>query len=461
MDSLITGNSNIIAFFYAQQLLGGTRSAAMEKLRSMNKASADLYQTRLRKEIFEKARDVHPSRYNCVATGKNRTVVYNSLTNALALLSHGEYERLQGKKRLTKDLRSRFLENGLLLANINESQILDDFRANRSLSGKRININITASMRCNAHCAYCYEAGARHGDFDPQTLERTLHFIQNLRPRKELKITWFGGEPLLAPDVIDHISSGLRDRQIKFSSYLITNGSLITREMVEKKFPVWNVQDAQITLDGCEQTYIARKNYKNCADGIFQKVLDKIEWTADAGITVHIRLNMDRENADEIMRLLDVLQERFGSQKKIVYYPAFLTGVKSRFDDLEKIAFVKKMFSTVNDPSKFNIPNRLHSMPRLMACMREDPSSFTIDVSGRVYPCEHLVGKNRETLGTVRRFSWAKNKSRFNPPLRSECKECAWLPKCMGGCAENLKTDDSPCLIERHMLAAYLEILAG
>lgn len=65
----------------------------------------------------------------------------------------------------------------------------------------------------------------------------------------------------------------------------------------------------------------------------------------------------------------------------------------------------------------------------------------------------------RETLGTVRRFSHEKNRERTGSLLRMECGQCSYLPKCMGGCEENLKTGDPCCLIERYMIADYLEYL--
>lgn len=49
---------------------------------------------------------------------------------------------------------------------------------------------------------------------------------------------------------------------------------------------------------------------------------------------------------------------------------------------------------------------------------------------------------------------------RTNVTLREECKKCVFLPKCMGGCAANLETNDEACMIEKYMIQGYLAYLA-
>ena len=162
---------------------------------------------------------------------------------------------------------------------------------------------------------------------------------------------------------------------------------------------------------------------------------------------------------DDILNLIYVLQAKFDGDKNVVYYPAFITGVKNNLTDAEKVAFIKEMFVHLANPNKMSINRRLYSFPRNIACMRNDPQSFSVDVYGRVYNCEHLVGRPNESLGTLKRLSAKKNSERLNEPLRPECENCVFLPKCMGGCASNLRTNDSACMIEKYLIQAYLEYM--
>ena len=91
--------------------------------------------------------------------------------------------------------------------------------------------------------------------------------------------------------------------------------------------------------------------------------------------------------------------------------------------------------------------------------MRNDPQYFSVDVYGRVYTCEHLVGRKDKALGTLKRLSEKINAARLEEPLREECASCAFLPKCMSGCASNLRAGDVACMIERYMIQAYMEFM--
>ncbi len=264
---------------------------------------------------------------------------------------------------------------------------------------------------------------------------------------------------MLNTKVFDDITSSLTDESINFSSYIITNGSLITKKLVTEKFKRWNVHDVQITLDGTAKTYEKRKSYVNQRSGIFNRILKKIATVADAGITVHIRLNVDRENMEEIFELIELLEKNFGNIPEVSWYPAFLTGVGNDLTEKEKILFVKNLFAKLKNPTKMNATHRLHSLPKSIPCMRNDSKSFTIDVFGNIYTCEHLVGKKNESVGTLDNFD-DNDKNRIKFALRPECKKCVFLPKCMGGCAVNLETDDEPCMIEKYIIQGYLAYMA-
>lgn len=61
---------------------------------------------------------------------------------------------------------------------------------------------------------------------------------ENLEQQGQLSITWFGGEPLLAIDLIEEIQIKMQDianrKCITFNSGIITNGYLLTEEVSNK-----------------------------------------------------------------------------------------------------------------------------------------------------------------------------------------------------------------------------------
>ena len=433
MDILISGNENIIKILRSLQ----TKKSKSDSLK--------------------------PSQFNYYQPAKNEWLVYNTLYNTLVRLSKIEYEKLIGKKSCGKDLTKKFLSEGLMIEdNFNEFELYERWaKMQRKIDKPYLSVNVTTTLKCNARCYYCYEKGVKHSDLSVAQTQAVANFIKsNLRKNDMLALTWFGGEPLLNTKAFDDLTNSLTSSGIKFSSYIITNGSLITKKLVTEKFKRWNVHDVQITLDGIAKTYEKRKAYINLRAGIFNRILKKIAVVANAGITVHIRLNIDRENMAEIFELIKILEENFNDMPEVSWYPAFLTEVGNDLTEQEKIDFIKHLFANLHNPTKMNVARRMHSLPKSVPCMRNDPKSVTVDVFGNIFTCEHLVGKKNKSVGSLTNFDLKTNQDRIKYKLRSECKNCVFLPKCMGGCAVNLETDDEPCMIEKYIIQGYLSYLA-
>jgi len=70
---------------------------------------------------------------------------------------------------------------------------------------------------------------------------------------KDVDVSWFGGEPLLAPDVIEPLSARLmalaEERGGEYSASIITNGYLLTQDIVDM-LAAAKVRSAQVTIDG-------------------------------------------------------------------------------------------------------------------------------------------------------------------------------------------------------------------
>ena len=111
---------------------------------------------------------------------------------------------------------------------------------------------ILPTSACNARCTYCYEAGMEPVTMTPDTVEQTIRYIISSHAEKEVHIVWFGGEPLLGEKIIDRISEGLMEAGVPFKSVMISNGSLITPQIIEKMTGPWHLDRIQISMDGDE-----------------------------------------------------------------------------------------------------------------------------------------------------------------------------------------------------------------
>lgn len=255
------------------------------------------------------------------------------------------------------------------------------------------------------------------------------------------------------------MSNRLRDEGIDFSAYIITNGSLLNNDVVNNKLSLWNVKEMQITLDGTKEIYEKRKSYSDTTAGEFYKILNSIRAVAQKDVFVNIRMNIDAENRVSILELLREIDAVYFSYENVVFYPAFITGGKNQLSEDEKVSFIKEMLLTVKNIKKLTAGTKLYSLPRMHACMNGDPKSFVIDVNGNIFTCEHYVGTENFRVGNIEGGLEGEDVRGKNIALRTECNSCVFLPKCFGGCESNYVEGDSPCMIEKYLIKAYLEIL--
>lgn len=124
------------------------------------------------------------------------------------------------------------------------------------------------------------------------TVEQTIRYIIGSHAEKEVHIVWFGGEPLLGERIIDRISEGLMEAGVPYKSVMISNGSLITPEIIGKMTGLRHLYRIQITMDGNESDYITRKCYYK-EDDQYHLVMRAIDRMSEKGIRVQVRCNVD------------------------------------------------------------------------------------------------------------------------------------------------------------------------
>lgn len=179
-----------------------------------------------------------------------------------------------------------------------------------SNSGKIANIIIAPTLECNAHCYYCFEKGYRHGTMSTETADALIHHLKENWNGRKLGITWFGGEPLMAFDIIDYIIEGLNKNGIVFSSKITTNGSLLTEDKIQHIKEKWNVDKIQITIDAIGNEYNKIKNYTYIEDA-FHTVVSNIKTALSYGLKIKIRINFDPEHKEKVLETMDYFNKNF------------------------------------------------------------------------------------------------------------------------------------------------------
>ncbi len=377
----------------------------------------------------EPQRDVTyvPSQFVLAFTHGGKRYAFHTLTKQL--LEVGLPEKTQWNSENEALIRGLFLvpegkdECAYYNAVVSLIRLLERKKGNR-------NFMILPTLACNARCVYCYEEGMKPITMTPETADATVRHIVETHVGEPVRITWFGGEPLLRPDLIDRVCDGLQKAGVSFRCSVVSNGSLITDEIIQKMKGPWNMRSAQISVDGCESDYIARKRYNSYHD-YYHSVMDVISRLSEAGISVIVRCNADDSIWDGVPQFLKDFAEGVRHRENVKLYFMPLDQIRSAENALpmwEKIVETRSRIEAAGlEP--FLMPD-LKRPFTIYHCMA-DSGSEVIGPDGKLYPCEHCLPETcfgdvfRGTTNEAARAAFCRAGA-----TREMCRRCVFLPLC-------------------------------
>lgn len=402
--------------------------------------------------------------FNYVLKNKRGAIIYNTFYNSMFRMSKNEFS-MYSEDSPDEAFLDELVENGFYVDfRIDEMadfmKMADVFKNSDVRNPAFV---ITPTTRCNARCPYCFEVGAAHENMDRETALKTAEWIAALPfDYKNVHITWFGGEPLLKPQIIKILTSRLTELNVPFVSGIITNGSLLGCVDFDSLIKEYHISNMQITLDGFPEKYAEKKKYirRNGVE-VYSEILDNIEkYTRKyPDFTVQIRLNIDFSNRDEMAELTLWLKERFSDLQNVSVYPAFVCGTGRSLSENEKEETVLAIYKAMKDISHTSAAEAFTRPPRFIPCHICNPDAFTIDAKGRIYTCEHDVGKISRAIGSVFEDYSSLSNERIRAPEFRQCHSCVFLPKCGGGCHGNFEAGDEPCFEIKYTMQAYMQMM--
>jgi uncharacterized protein len=316
----------------------------------------------------------------------------------------------------------------------------DKMRANRST----LKPTVLTTYSCNFACSYCVENGVRNPVFmKEETARKTASYILAEAKKlgtKNIFITFYGGEPLLNLSALRTVARETgrpaREAGISFAFGMSTNGSLLTRDVVQELKDL-GLARAKITLDGTREAHDRKRPFAG-GKGSFDTIVKNVQDSLDL-ITIDIGGNFDNENAADIPRLLDYLAE-LGLQKKvgrILFKPICPT-----FQDREGMSPSVEMECVYGSMENVKRMVELSRMAAEKGFSVDDDigvhfceavssrTSFTIDPEGRLYRCPAFVGRESFSSGDI---GSGEREAAF-PELWKRCAGCAYVPLCGDGC---------------------------
>jgi len=388
-------------------------------------------------------------RYSNLVTFEGDFYVFNQMNGTILQISYDTYKALKNQDydSISEEEKSFLANRGFLVKDTyDEKAILDlDIQRISHARPSTFSLAIGPTMSCNFNCFYCFEQDFRHKTppwrkMSKETADQTIKFVQNTIPvSTPLEIIWYGGEPLLAPEVIEYLGARLQEVGYQFKdneTFIITNGYYLTEKNVKKLVDTVKLRRAQVTIDGPRNIHNRRRPLID-GTGTYDVIMGNVAIAAHYLDSIVLKINVDKTNVEYVPDLLDIIKNELPSN----VFPSVDSVATETVENpkFSSICFTAQEYASVYKQYFF----LRNDLPRpSLTCSANTESGFGIDDEGYLYKCWEELGKKSVAVGNV--WEGITNYELYKKWLTldtskypEKCESCSILPLCGAGHCPN------------------------
>lgn len=313
---------------------------------------------------------------------------------------------------------------------------------------------------CNLSCEYCFASqGKYNGDRAIMSLEvgkkAIDYLLENSGHHRNLDIDFFGGEPLMAWNVVKEIVAYARSKEKEFKKNFrftfTTNGMLLTDEVTE--FLNKEMYNVVLSLDGRKEVHDSLRktvNGKGSYEHIVPKFKEFIEKRGDK--EYYVRGTYTHNNVDftnDIFHIADLGFDKLSMEPVICdpKEPYALTeaDLPEIYNQYEILA--KEMIKRGENGNGFTFYHYMLDLSegpciqkRLTGC-GSGTEYLAVTPWGELFPCHQFVGDQEFSMGNLwDGITKPEIQAQFkqnNCYSKPECQDCWAKLYCSGGCPAN------------------------
>lgn len=218
------------------------------------------------------------------------------------------------KEAKTDRLFQEFLKYGFIKDENRNEYLETVLQKNDVINDRSLLLTIMPTEDCNFRCKYCYE-DHKKGKMSETIQKAIIKFIsKNIKDYTQLYVSWFGGEPLEALDVINNLSYHfMKICDIAKKSYrasMTTNAYNLNVDVFQKLL-LNKVYGYQITIDGLKNSHDQLRVLHD-GTGTFDKIINNIQQIKKIKrntFMIDIRTNFTRKILNHIDTYIQFLNE--------------------------------------------------------------------------------------------------------------------------------------------------------
>ena len=420
------------------------------------------------------------SAYNVFVQAKGAVLGFNTFRNQYLALSHEAYRALRTFETQgdSKELSERYPNIWTQLQHLgfiveddfDELALLRLSNKQECFASRHYHLMVYPTQDCNLCCWYCYENHVPNTRMSAEVCDSIVAYVQNLVEQNafdSFRLSFFGGEPLLdfesiAYPLAQKIKQLVEDANKPFTSFFVTNGSLIDESIVDCLRKI-NPR-LQITLDGNRDKHNQVRKWKMKGKPTYDKIigalhaLAKCDEIVPLGIT--LRINYDNKTLEKLPEILEDL-EGIDKRKLCLHFErVWQTADCVDSSQRSRLLEVMRLFLA----NGYMVDHGVFR-PKACSCPAETYSYAIVNYDGSVHKCNGRTLSANTTLGTLHNGSITWNVPKLAKRIglatfeNPDCLACKMLPLCMGPCSQKLEEHGGfdPSICSMHSIDTSLE----
>jgi uncharacterized protein len=282
-----------------------------------------------------------------------------------------------------------------------------DRELTNSFRTDRLQLILLPTEQCNFRCTYCYE-DFKIGRMSSDVVGGIKQLIERRASRlKQLQVSWFGGEPLLARPIIEDVASfaisvAQQNNNLIYMGDMTTNGYMLNGEAAESLANL-GVRIYQVSLDG-PQTYHDHTRVRVDGRGSFDRIWSNLLSIRNSltDVEILLRIHLTPANLPVMPDFLATIRDTFLVDPRFKVHLKTVVRLGGPNDatmqvvgpaEEEQVAALRAIVNGDGDSSRLYEPEDV--------CYAARANSLLIRADGRVGKCTVALSDPANDIGHI------------------------------------------------------------
>lgn len=419
----------------------------------------------------------------------DKLLMYNSITGEDSLICVEDQNTIDcvydilstGKKTCENEhIYELLVQKGHLVPKERDEQKFSEDLIVKEKYSPILRLTIMPTEDCNFRCGYCYEEH-KPGVMSEEVQESIIKYVRrNIHQYAELRVSWFGGEPLEAKEIVYRLSKKLlhicKVANRRYSAGITTNGYGLDLNTFLALLEC-RIYDYQITIDGPAEIHDKLRKLKD-GGGTYHTIMENLisirKFCKKSYFTIALRTNFTNESISKLDDYVKNYISLFGNDKRFRMFPHNMgKWSEERFDSsLEEQLLDKEDWGSlydrlINYKDELSLDINLNFLSSNGLCAAGYVFSYVIGVNGEIYKCTQDFEFEDNKIGMLERNGSMSidqeihRKWYFNL-LNHKCESCFFLGACQArNCPKYIIQNHGVCncSVEKNSIESVLDLL--